>query len=209
MMELKDIEAARAEDQVWIVVDERNFRCISGFIRGPPDTPYQGGVFRLAISLPANYPFSPPIVRFVTKIWHPNISSVTGYVCLDILNSNWAASMTLRSVLLSLQALLQEPVPDDPQDAVVARQAKRSKKRFTRTARYWTFEYAIQNVPVPHDLEEMHRILENYVEQHDVSREHALAQLSRDNWKPRPPRALRMPGPDRRRRIYHPDDMFA
>ena len=61
-------------------------------------------------------------VKFVTKIWHPNISSVTGAICLDILKDQWAAAMTLRTVLLSLQALLADAEPDDPQDAVVAKQ---------------------------------------------------------------------------------------
>ena len=28
-------------------------------------------------------------VKFVTKIWHPNISSVTGAICLDILKDQW------------------------------------------------------------------------------------------------------------------------
>ena len=61
-------------------------------------------------------------IYHIFQIWHPNISSVTGAICLDILKDQWAAAMTLRTVLLSLQALLAAPEPDDPQDAVVARQ---------------------------------------------------------------------------------------
>ena len=50
--------------------------------------------------------------------------------------------MTLRTVLLSLQALLAAPEPDDPQDAVVASQYKESKDEFKDTARHWTYAYA-------------------------------------------------------------------
>lgn len=86
-----------------------------GEIAGPPDTPYEKGTFLLEIHVPETYPFNPPKVKFITKIWHPNISSVTGAICLDILKDNWAAAMTLRTVLLSLQALLAAAEPDDPQ----------------------------------------------------------------------------------------------
>lgn len=50
--------------------------------------------------------------------------------------------MTLRTVLLSLQALMASPEPDDPQDAVVAKQFKENEEMFRLTARYWTSEYA-------------------------------------------------------------------
>jgi hypothetical protein len=53
-----------------------------------------------------------------------------------------AAAMTLRTVLLSLQALLAAPEPDDPQDAVVANQYKNTPAMFDATARYWTHVYA-------------------------------------------------------------------
>lgn len=62
---------------------------LKGEIAGPPDTPYEGGKFALEIKVPETYPFNPPKVKFVTKIWHPNISSVTGAICLDILKDNW------------------------------------------------------------------------------------------------------------------------
>jgi ubiquitin-conjugating enzyme (huntingtin interacting protein 2) len=106
------------------------------------DTPYESGTFMLEIHVPETYPFNPPKVKFLTKIWHPNISSVTGAICLDILKDNWAAAMTLRTVLLSLQALLASAEPDDPQDAVVATQYKENHEMFCKTAKHWTNSYA-------------------------------------------------------------------
>ncbi|KAL2729575.1 ubiquitin-conjugating enzyme E2-22 kDa isoform X1 [Vespula squamosa] len=66
-----------------------SFTELKGEIAGPPDTPYEGGNFVLEIKVPETYPFNPPKVRFITKIWHPNISSVTGAICLDILKDQW------------------------------------------------------------------------------------------------------------------------
>merc|ERR1711972_158482 len=88
-------------------------------------------------------------VRFVTKIWHPNVSSVTGAICLDILKDQWAAAMTLRTVLLSLQALPAAPEPDDPQDAVVARQYTGNQRIFFQTAQHWASAYAGGKVSIP------------------------------------------------------------
>ena len=57
-------------------------------IQGPDDSPYQGGVFHLSIEFPENYPFKPPRLKFVTKLFHPNINK-DGGICLDILNDKW------------------------------------------------------------------------------------------------------------------------
>ena len=53
-------------------------------VTGPEDSPYEGGVFELMLSLPTRYPFEPPKLRFITPIYHPNIDS-TGRICLDLL----------------------------------------------------------------------------------------------------------------------------
>ena len=109
-----------------------------GTIKGPEDTPYSGGVFVVDIVITPDYPFSPPKMKFVTKgmgipeylsdchlmvlmyvVWHPNVSSVTGAICLDILKDQWSPALTLKTALLSLQALLCAPEPNDPQDAEV------------------------------------------------------------------------------------------
>jgi ubiquitin-conjugating enzyme (huntingtin interacting protein 2) len=44
---------------------------------GPPDTPYEGGTFVVDIKIPQEYPFRPPVMKFDTKLWHPNVSSQT------------------------------------------------------------------------------------------------------------------------------------
>lgn len=49
------------------------------------------------------------------QVWHPNISSANGAICLDILKDQWSPALTLKTALLSLQALLSSPQPDDPQ----------------------------------------------------------------------------------------------
>ncbi|KAK9751417.1 Ubiquitin-conjugating enzyme [Popillia japonica] len=63
-------------------------------IMGPPDSPYQGGVFFLTIHFPTDYPFKPPKVAFTTRIYHPNINS-NGSICLDILRSQWSPALTI------------------------------------------------------------------------------------------------------------------
>ena len=81
-------------------------------------------------------------MKYDTKIWHPNISSESGAICLDILKNEWSPALTVRTALISLQALMSAAEPDDPQDAVVAKQYKEDHKTFENTAKYWTDTYA-------------------------------------------------------------------
>ncbi|KAH8741746.1 hypothetical protein FG386_001320 [Cryptosporidium ryanae] len=130
------------ERQVGIkVINNRNDNFL-GVIRGPIGTPYEKGIFQLDIEIPSEYPYEPPKVKFITRIWHPNISSQTGAICLDILKDAWSPALTLRTVLLSIQALLSAPEPDDPQDAQVASLYKSDYPRYIETAKEWTQMFA-------------------------------------------------------------------
>jgi ubiquitin-conjugating enzyme (huntingtin interacting protein 2) len=92
--------------------------------------------------IPEAYPFQPVKMKFITKVYHPNVSSASGAICLDILKDAWSPVLTLKSTLISLQSLLCSPEPDDPQDAEVAKHYTTSRQSFNDTARYWTQAYA-------------------------------------------------------------------
>ncbi|ORY87825.1 ubiquitin-conjugating enzyme/RWD-like protein [Protomyces lactucae-debilis] len=82
-------------------------------------------------------------MKFDTKIYHPNISSQTGAICLDILKEQWSPVLTVKSALVSLQSMLNDPQANDPQDAEVASVYIKDRQRFNQVAREWTQKYAM------------------------------------------------------------------
>ncbi|KAL6779756.1 UBC11 [Auxenochlorella protothecoides x Auxenochlorella symbiontica] len=120
---------------------EENLRYFNVVIFGPDSSPYQGGVFKLELFLPEDYPMAAPKVRFLTKIYHPNVDKL-GRICLDILKDKWSPALQIRTVLLSIQALMSAPNPDDPLDEAVARHWKGNEVEAMDTARAWTAQYA-------------------------------------------------------------------
>ena len=81
------------------------------------------GIFKAELLLTEDYPMTAPKVVFNTKIYHPNIDNL-GRICLDILKDKWSPALQIRSVLLSIQALLSSPNPDDPLNNEAATQWK-------------------------------------------------------------------------------------
>lgn len=110
-------------------------------IIGPTETPYEGGIFRLRIDIPMEYPFKPPLFRFETKVYHPNISAA-GAICLDILKNEWSPALTIPKVLMSICSLLNDPNPNDPLVNDIANIYQNSREEFNQNARLWTIQYA-------------------------------------------------------------------
>lgn len=110
-------------------------------IMGPSKSPYAGGVYKLVIKFPDNYPFSPPKIKFTTKIYHPNIDAL-GNICLDILNVKWSPAMSISNVLLSITSLLDDPNPHDPLNKEAADLYLTNNMGYKQKARFWTLNYA-------------------------------------------------------------------
>merc|ERR1719162_2093178 len=99
-------------------------------------------MFNLDLFLPADYPMAPPKVRFLTKIYHPNIDKI-GRICLDILKDKWSPALQIRTVLLSVQALLSAPNPDDPLNTNVADHFTQNRREADLQAKQWNQIYAM------------------------------------------------------------------
>ena len=83
----------------------------------------------------------PPKVLFRTKIYHPNIDKL-GRICLDILKNKWSPALQIRSVLLSIQALMSAPNLDDPLDEAIAEHWRSDQDGAIAKAKEWTLQYA-------------------------------------------------------------------
>lgn len=112
-------------------------------LRGPSDSPYEEGTFKLEIKIPEEYPYKAPKVEFLTKVYHPNISG-NGTICLDILNKpeKWSPALTIQKVILSVMSLLTDANTGDPLCPDIAREYDRDRKKFNKNARESTHLHA-------------------------------------------------------------------
>lgn len=125
--------------------DLRHYR---GWILGPPNSPYKDRFFQLDIQLPMDYPFEPPLVRFLTPIWHPNINPTTGEICNDILKISgeskyaWSPGSDIVSVVMNILAMLGGVFNNQsPLNETAAREFLKSEKIFEQKAQRWSEDY--------------------------------------------------------------------
>ncbi|CAH1760321.1 15757_t:CDS:10 [Entrophospora sp. SA101] len=117
-------------------------------IKGPKDTPYEEGIFKVDVVIPPRYPLEPPRMQFLTPIYHPNIDDV-GRICLDILTmppkGSWKPSLNISTTLTSLSILMADPNPDDPLIPEIAREFMEDRPLFNKKARQETSRHAIED----------------------------------------------------------------
>jgi hypothetical protein len=122
--ELRDL--AKEENTFSIKPVSEDLSELSAIIEGPPETPYEGGTFKVYITIPNDYPFAPPKVRFDPGFFHPNVDYKTGGICVSILlteeqmvaqgtsnakmvSASWSPAYSIEKVLLSLQSMFMDP----------------------------------------------------------------------------------------------------
>ncbi|KAF8409038.1 hypothetical protein HHK36_005110 [Tetracentron sinense] len=137
---------------------EENMRYFNVLILGPTQSPYEGGVFKLELFLTEEYPMAAPKTssafpshRFVFSQKYTTLTLIRqaatayfllGRICLDILKDKWSPALQIRTVLLSIQALLSAPNPDDPLSETIAKHWKTNETEAVETAKEWTRLYA-------------------------------------------------------------------
>ncbi|KAG2595204.1 hypothetical protein PVAP13_5KG059287 [Panicum virgatum] len=113
---------------------DNNILLWNAVIFGPDDTPWDGGTFKLTLQFTEEYPNKPPTVRFVSRMFHPNIYA-DGSICLDILQNQWSPIYDVAAILTSIQSLLCDPNPNSPANSEAARMFSENKREYNRKVR--------------------------------------------------------------------------
>jgi ubiquitin-conjugating enzyme E2 A len=85
----------------------------------------------LVLEFTEEYPHKPPKVRFVSKMFHPNVY-LDGSLCLDILQNRWSPTYDVAAILTSIQSLLHDPNPTSPANALAAQIYQEDRREYDR-----------------------------------------------------------------------------
>src|SRR6267154_1553951 len=95
------------------------------------DTPFEDGTFKLLLTFDESYPNKPPTVKFLSRMFHPNVYA-NGELCLDILQNRWSPTYDVAAILTSIQSLLHDPNPNSPANAEAAQLYRENMKEYVR-----------------------------------------------------------------------------
>eukprot|EP01024_Parvocaulis_polyphysoides_P005770 TRINITY_DN11446_c0_g1_i2.p2 TRINITY_DN11446_c0_g1~~TRINITY_DN11446_c0_g1_i2.p2 ORF type:complete len:178 (+),score=22.34 TRINITY_DN11446_c0_g1_i2:468-1001(+) len=105
---------------------------------GPAQSPFQNRSFRLQLIFSNSYPIQPPVVRFSSEIFHPNVYR-DGTICMDILQgTNWSPVCDVAAILTTIQALMSDPNTSSPANPQAASLYVNNRTEYDRIAREGT-----------------------------------------------------------------------
>ncbi|KAL1877170.1 ubiquitin-conjugating enzyme E2 H [Paecilomyces lecythidis] len=111
--------------------------------KGPEETPFAGGLWKIHVELPDQYPYKSPSIGFVNRIFHPNIDELSGSVCLDVINQTWSPMYDMINIFeVFLPQLLRYPNPSDPLNGEAAAMLMREPKSYDAKVREYVAKYA-------------------------------------------------------------------
>ncbi|KAH8789684.1 ubiquitin-conjugating enzyme h [Hyaloscypha finlandica] len=106
-------------------------------------TPFQGGLWKVHVELPDQYPYKSPSIGFVNRIFHPNIDELSGSVCLDVINQTWSPMFDMINIFeVFLPQLLRYPNPTDPLNGEAAALLMREPKSYEVKVKEYVAKYA-------------------------------------------------------------------
>ncbi|KAI8626416.1 ubiquitin-conjugating enzyme/RWD-like protein [Xylariaceae sp. FL1651] len=111
--------------------------------KGPPETPFENGIWKVHVELPDQYPYKSPSIGFVNRIFHPNIDELSGSVCLDVINQTWSPMFDMINIFeVFLPQLLRYPNPADPLNGEAAALLMREPKSYDAKVKEYVQKYA-------------------------------------------------------------------
>lgn len=114
--------------------------------KGPEDTPYAGGTWKVRVELPDQYPIKSPSIGFVNKMYHPNIDENSGSVCLDVINQTWSPMFGLLNIFENfLPHLLRYANPSDPLNTEASNLMTKDEQRYNEVVKRYVKEYALED----------------------------------------------------------------
>uniref|UniRef100_A0A061S806 E2 ubiquitin-conjugating enzyme n=3 Tax=Tetraselmis sp. GSL018 TaxID=582737 RepID=A0A061S806_9CHLO len=140
MKELRELDKKPCEG-IKVQINEENLTDIQAEIEGPVGTPYEGGVFRVRLVLPHDFPQSAPKGHFLTKIFHPNVATA-GEICVNVLKKDWKPDLGIRHVLLVIRCLLIEPFAESALNEEAGRLLLEDYEEYSRHAKLMTSIHA-------------------------------------------------------------------